>query len=177
MNTRVDPEAHEANAPTREELISLIRVDYETTRSLIDGVVRTSLALRGVGLTLVLALLTFAVEKSSVPVALCGLVAVGLFLFLDAYHGSLYAHGLRRAHELERILSLRYKELERAGLDADVSIDLDVALAEHRFGQYSNFPRFRPAFLRRARPVSVYLVLHGSLAALAIASVVYGALS
>ena len=177
MSTRMDTQAREADAAAREELISLVRLDYETTRSLIDGVVRTSLALRGVGLTLVLALLTFAVENSSVPVALCGGVAVVLFMFLDAYHGSLYAHGLRRAHELEHILSLRYKELERAGLDADVSIDLDIALAEHRFGQYSNFPRFRLAFLRRARPLGVYVVLYGGLAALAIASVVYGAVS
>ena len=177
MSTQIDTEALDADAPAREELISLIRVDYETTRSLIDGVVRTSLALRAVGLTLVLALLTFAVENSSAPVALCGVVEVVLFMFLDAYHGSLYAQGLRRAHELEHILSLRYKELERAGLDGDVSIDLDIALAAHRFGQYSNFPRFRVAFLRRARPLSVYVVLYGGLAALAIASVVYGAVS
>ena len=170
-------ETHEPGAATRDELIALIRVDYETTRSLIDGVVRTSLALRGVGLTLVLALLTFAVENSSVPVALCGIVAVVLFMFLDGYHGSLYAQGLRRAHELEHILSLRYKELERAGLDADLSIDLDIALAAHRFGQYSNFARFRVAFLRRARPVIVYVVLYGRLGGLAIASVVYSALS
>lgn len=173
----MDTDASEVDASARDELISLVRVDYETTRSLIDGVVRTSLALRGVGLTLVLALLTFAVEESSLPVALCGAFAVVMFAFLDAYHGSLYAQGLRRAHELEHILSLRYKELERAGLDADLSIDLDIALAAHRFGQYSNFQRFRPALLRRARPLVVYVVVYGGLAALTIASVVYTAAS
>lgn len=177
MSTPPDIEAREAEVAAREKLISLIRVDYETTRSLIDGVVRTSLALRGIGLTLVLALLTFAVENSSIPVALCGTVAVVLFMFLDAYHGSLYVQALRRAHELEHILSLRYKEVERAGLDTDVSIDLDIALATHRFGQYSNFSRFRLAFLLRARPLVVYVVLYGGLAAFALASVVYSAVS
>jgi hypothetical protein len=155
----------------------LVTTDYETTRSMIDGVVRTSLTLRGVGLTLVLALLSFAVERSSLPVAVCALAAVGLFLYLDAYHGWLYAQGLRRAHELEHILVLRYKELERAGIDSDISVDLDLALATHRFGQYSNFPRFQLRFLKRARPVAVYAVLYGTLASLALAAVVYSAVT
>jgi hypothetical protein len=162
---------------TRGQLIDLIRADYETTCSLIDGVVRTSLALRGVGVTVILALLGFAVENSSAPVAICALAAVGLFLYLDLYHGWLYAEGLLRAHELERILTLRYKELERGGSDSDVSLDLDVALATHRFGQYSNFPRFRLRLLTRARPKTAYVVLYGSLALLSAAAVVYSVVS
>lgn len=158
---------------TRAELMDLVRVDYETTRALIDGVVRTSLALRGVGLTLILALLGFAAEGSSLPVSLCALAAVGLFLYLDGYHGWLYAQALRRAQELEHLLALRYKELERAGVDPDVTLDLDVALATHRFGQYSNFPRFRVRLLKRARPRAVYAVLYGTLAGLSLAAVVY----
>jgi hypothetical protein len=165
--TRTDLEAD-----TRSELIDLVRVDYEATRSLIDGVVRTSLALRGVGVTLILALLGLATQKSSEAVALCAFVAVGLFLYLDAYHGWLYAEGLRRAHDLEHILALRYKELER-GDDTDISLDLDVALASHRFGQYSNLPRFRLRRLTRARPKTMYVVLYGSLFGLATAAVTY----
>lgn len=161
----------------RGQLIDLVRIDYEATRSLIDGVVRTSLALRGVGLTLTLALLSFAVEQSSLPTALCALAAVGLFFYLDAYHGWVYAQGLRRAHELEHLLALRYKELERAGDDPDVTLDLDVALAAHRFGQYSNFPRFRLRLLKHARPKTVYAVLYGSLAGLSVAAALYSALS
>lgn len=164
-------------ATARAELIALVRVDYETTRSLIDGVVRTSLALRGVGVTLILALLGFAADHSSLPVALCALAATGLFLYLDAYHGWLYVEGLGRAHELERLLALRYKELERAGDDPDVESDLDVALATHRFGQYSNFPRFRLRLLVRARPQAVYAVLYGSLASLSVAAIVYTAVT
>jgi hypothetical protein len=166
--TRTDVEAD-----TRAELIDLVRADYETTCSLIDGVVRTSLTLRGVGLTLILALLSFAAERSSAPIAICAFVAVGLFLYLDAYHGWLYAEGLGRAHELEHILALRYKELERSGDDPETSLDLDVALATHRFGQYSNFPRFRLRQLTRARPKALYAVLYGGLFSLAGAAVVY----
>lgn len=167
----------EVEASTRAQLIDLVQADYETTRSLIDGVVRTSLALRGVGVTLILALLGFAVENSSAPGAICGLAAVAFFLYLDAYHGWLYSEGLVRAHELERILALRYKELERGGDDPDVTLDLDVALATHRFGQYSNFPRFRLQRLTRARPKAVYAVLYGGLAGLAMAAVLYSLLT
>lgn len=167
----------DVQADTRAELIALVMTDYETTRSLIDGVVRTSLALRGVGLTLILALLTFAVQESSLPIALCAVAAVGLFLYLDAYHGWLYAEGLRRAHELEHVLALRYKELERGGVDPDITLDLDVALAMHRFGQYSNFTRFRLPLLKRARPVAIYAVLYGTLAGLSVAASVYSAVA
>jgi hypothetical protein len=159
-------------AETRAELIELVRVDYEATCSLIDGVVRTSLALRGVGVTLILALLSLAVQKSSEALALCSLAAVPLFLYLDAYHGWLYAECLTRAHGLERILALRYKELERND-DPDIGLDLDVALASHRFGQYSNLPRFQLRRLLRARPRSMYAVLYGSLFALAAAAIAY----
>lgn len=157
--------------------MDLIEVDYESTRSLIDGVVRTSHALRGVGLTLSLALLTFAFQQSSLPIALCGLVAVVLFLYLDTYHGWLYAEGLKRAHELEHVLSLRYKALEREEDDPDVVLDLDVALAMHRFGQYSNIPRFKLRMLGRARPKSVYFSLYGILVGLSIAAIVYCAVN
>lgn len=158
---------------SRAEQVDLVKTDYEATRSVIDGVVRTSIALRGIALTLVLALLTFAIDRSSIPIAACALAAAGLFLYLDAYHGWLYAEGLRRAHELEKILALRYKELERGGVDPDISIDLDIALAQHRFGQYSNFPRFRLKQLRRARPVPVFAVLYGGLSTLAVAAIIY----
>jgi len=161
----------------RSKLIALIEVDYDATRSLIDGVVRTSLALRGVGLSLSLAILTFAAQQSSVPIAACGLVAVVLFLYLDAYHGWLYAEGLKRAHELEHVLALYYKALERGGDDPDVELDVDVALASHRFGQYSNISRFKLDMLRKARPKAVYVVLYGILAALSITAIVYSAVS
>jgi hypothetical protein len=166
------PPHTDSEAGTRAALVDLVRADYDATRSLIDGVVRTSLALRGVGVTLILALLGLAVQKSSEALALCAWATVGVFLYLDAYHGWLYAEGLGRARGLEHILALRYKELER-GDDPDVGADLDIALATHRFGQYSNLPRFRLRHLTRARPKALYAVLYGSLFGLATAAVAY----
>jgi len=161
---------------TRSGLLDLVKTDYEATRGLIDGVVRTSLALRGVGVTLVIALLGFAAERTSVPVSLCALAAIAVFCYLDAYHGWLYADALTRAKQLEKILALRYKELERDGADPATAEDLDDALAAHRFGQYSNLRRFRLSLLKRARPKAVYFGLYGSLVILAVVTTVYSAI-
>jgi hypothetical protein len=161
----------------RAELVALVRVDYEATRSLIDGVVRTSIALRAVGMALTLALLGFATAQSSLVVALCGLATTLLFLYLDAYHGWLYDEGRRRARYLEHVLGLRYKQLERGDDDPAATGDLDLALASHHFGQYSTIPRFRPAFLLKARPRAIYYVVYGSLSILAVGAAIYGAVT
>jgi hypothetical protein len=161
----------------RAELVALVRADYDATRSLIDGVVRTSLALRGLGMTLTLALLGYAVAHTSIALGLLGLASTWLFLYLDAYHGWLYDEARRRARAVERILRLRYKQLERGDEDPDVGRDLDHALAAHQFGQYLALPRFHWRLLRQARPRPVYVLLYGSLTALAIAAAVYAALA
>jgi hypothetical protein len=161
----------------RAELVALVRADYDATRSLIDGVVRTSIALRGVGVTLTLALLGYAVAHSSFALGLLGVASTWLFLYLDAFHGWLYDEGRRRARSVEHVLRLRYQQLERGNDDPDAGRDLDRALAAHRFGQYLALPRFRWRFLRQARPRSVYLLVYGSLTGLAVAAAVYGALT
>jgi hypothetical protein len=159
----------------RAELVTLIRADYDATQCLIDGVVRTSIALRGVGMTLTLALLGYAVAHSSWAVGLLGLASTWLFLYLDAYHGWLYDEARRRARSVEKILRLRYQQLERGDEDGDAERDLDHALAAHRFGQYLALPRFRWRSLHRARPRAVYLLVYGSLTTLSIATAVYEA--
>lgn len=162
----------------RAELVALVHADYDATRSMIDGVVRTSIALRGLCVTLTLALLGYAVAHSSF--ALGGLLALAstwLFLYLDAFHGWLYDEARRRARSVEHVLRLRYKQLERGDEDPDARRDLDRALAAHRFGQYLTLPRFRWRLLLRARPRAVYVLVYGSLTVLAIAAAAYGALT
>jgi hypothetical protein len=100
-------------------------------------------------------------------------VATGIFGLLDAYHGWLYSEALRRAKETERILGLRYKQLERRAVDPDSTADLETALATHRFGQYSNLPGFRLLRLKKARPTVVYAGIYGALAALSGAVIAY----
>ncbi len=119
----------------RADLVALVHADYDATRSLIDGVVRTSIALRGVGMTLTLALLGYALTRSSWVLGLLGLASAWLFLYLDAFHGWLYEAARRRARAVERVLRLRYQQLERGDEDPDAGRDLDRALAAHRFGQ------------------------------------------
>lgn len=161
----------------RVDLIVLVQEDYTATRSLIDGVVRTSIALRGIGMTLTLALLGYAVAHSSVIVAALGFPTTWLFLYLDAYHGWLYDEGRRRARDIERLLRLRYRQIERGDEEADGERDLDRALAQYEPGQYLALPRFRYRFLLRARPRVVYLGVYGSLTLLACGAVVYGAVT
>lgn len=136
----------------RAELLALVRADYDATRSMIDGVVRTSIALRGIGMTLTLALLGYAVAQSSFAIGLLGIASTWLFLYLDAFHGWLYDEARRRARTVEHVVRLRYQQLERGDEDPDAERDLDRALAAHRFGPYLALPRFRWRFLRRARP-------------------------
>lgn len=167
----------DADEARHAELIGLVHADYDATRSLIDGVVRTSIALRGVGMTLTLALLGYAVAHSSFALGLLGLASTWLFLYLDAFHGWLYDEARRRARSIERVLRLRYQQLERGAEAPDAGRDLDRALAHHQFGQYLALPRFRLRYLRRARPRAVYLLVYGSLTGLAIAAAAYGALT
>lgn len=162
----------EVEIETRERLVDLVKLDYEATCSLIDGLVRTSLGLRAAALTLIVALLGFAVERLSWAVALCALGATALFFYLDAFHGWLYAQARQRAREMEHLLSLRYKELERRD-DPDVTFDLDVALATHRFGQYSSFRSFKFRSLSKASPRKIYAVLYGALAVSSAAAAAY----
>lgn len=159
----------------RSELIALIVKDYAATRSLIDGVVRTSIALRGVGMTLTLALLGYAVAHPSIIVAVLALLTTWLFLYLDAYHGWLYDEGRRRARDVEHVLRLRYRQVERGDDDPDAEDDLDRALGKHKLGQYLALPRFRYTYLLRARPRMVYVMVYGSLTLLACGAVVYAA--
>lgn len=161
----------------RTGLIDLVREDYAATRSLIDGVVRTSIALRGVGVSLTIALLGYAVAHSSVIVAALGLPTTWLFLYLDSYHGWIYDEARRRARDIERVLRLRYRQVERGDEDPDAERDLDRALGQHKLGQYLALPRFRPRYLLRARPRVVYLAVYGSLTLLACGAVVYGAVT
>jgi hypothetical protein len=161
--------------PDRQaQLIALIERDYDATRSLIDSVISTSVQLRVIAMTLTVALLGFAVERSSFPVALCAIASTLLFAYLDAYHGWIYAQALARARKHERILRRRYRQLERGADEPDSTHDLDLALAKHQFGQYLALERFRLRSLGRARPRSIYLGLYGGLLALAVAAAIYG---
>jgi uncharacterized membrane protein len=157
------------------KLLQLVQADYEATRAFIDSVVLTATAIRSVGVTIALAFLGYAVAHSSFAVALSGLVAAVLFLFLDAYHGWIYDQARRRVRRIERILRLRYRQLEAGDDEPEAEADLNQALAAHAFGQYLALDRFELKALRSARPRPVYVGLYGSLILAAVVASIYSA--
>jgi uncharacterized membrane protein len=159
----------------RVQLIDLVRADYDATRAFIDSVVLTATAVRTVGVTVSLALLGYAVAHSSVAVAVCALVAVALFLFLDAYHGWLYDQARRHVRETEKVLRLRYRQLEAGDDEPEAVADLERALASHELGPYLGMTKFKLEKLFQARPRQIYAGLYGGLALLAVAAAIYGA--
>jgi hypothetical protein len=161
----------------RAALVEIVRADHEATSGFIDSVVLTSTAMRSVGVTVVLALLGYAVAHKSFAVALCGFAAVPLFLFLDAYHGWLYAQARKHVRSAETVLRLRYRQLEAGDDEPEAATDLERALASHRVGMYLALSKFKISKLAQTRPRKVYVVLYGALAALAAAATVYGALT
>jgi uncharacterized membrane protein len=158
-------------------LIELVRADYDATRGFIDSVVLTSTAVRTVGVTVTVALLGYALGNSSVAVAVCALVAIAVFLFLDAYHGWLYDQARRHVRATETVLRLRYRQLEAGDDEPEATPDLERALASHQLGPYLAMTRFRVKNLRHARPRPVYVGLYGGLALLALAVVIFEAVS
>jgi hypothetical protein len=170
MNTPGDVEVR------REKRLDLVRVDYDKTLSWIEALARSSQTLRGVALTIDAAVLTFAVQQSNVAIAVVGLILIPTFLLTDCYYQWHYLKGLGRAHEIEGILALRFKELERGDDDARTRRKLDTALAQHRVGQYTNVPRFQFSYLGKVLPKGVALAFWTTLAALAVAAIVYCAI-
>jgi len=159
------------------KLLELVSEDYDATRAFIDSVVRTSTAIRSVGVTVALAFLGYGVAHSSFAVAVCGLAAILLFLYLDAYHGWIYDQGRRRARKIEKILRMRYRQIEAGEDEPQGTADLEQALAAHEFGQYLALESFKIKALKRARPRPVYFGLYGSLILLAIAAAIFAAVT
>lgn len=133
--------------------------------------------MRSVGVTVVLALLGYAVAHKSFAVGLCGFTAVPLFLFLDTYHGWLYAQARKHVRSAETVLRLRYRELEAGDDEPEAATDLELALASYQVGMYLSLNKFKISKLAQTRPRKLYFVLYGALAALATAATVYGALT
>src|SRR4051794_39607169 len=81
----------------------VVKLDYERTLALIDGVTRTRATLRAATITAYVAFLGLAIQNKSWALAAgAGLLVVLLGLY-DAYHAWLYGAALRRANALERL--------------------------------------------------------------------------
>jgi hypothetical protein len=152
------------------ERVRLVEADYANTSEFLKSVVTTGTTIRGVAVTIWLALVGFSVQQSLWELAaLAGIVAV-VFWLLDGYHGWLYAEALTHARAAEKVTSLYYNALSR-GEDSERALTgFRRELRVYRFGLYLNIRTFRLDDLLIARPRVFYLVLYPILIALAIAA-------
>jgi hypothetical protein len=155
-----------------DEAIRLVEVDYERTAKFIESVIGISAAVRGLAITVWLGLVGFAFDRHLWELAAAGLIAIGIFAVVDAYHGWLYDEALFHAQSLELISSAYYKTLMRGPSDTDAVDDFRARLESHSFGLYLNLRKFGFRDLRYARPRIVFRTLYPGLAVISVIAAV-----
>lgn len=152
------------------ERVRLLEVDYANTSDFIKSVVTISSTIRGVAVTIWLALLGFSVQQGLWELAALAAIVAAVFWLLDGYHGWLYAEALAHARAAEKVTSLYFNALSRGEDNKRALTDFRAELRFHRFGLYKNIRAFRPRDLLMARPRVFYVVLYPVLIALAAAA-------
>jgi hypothetical protein len=152
----------------RAELVRLLELDYERTNKFIEGVLATSVTIRGWAITISLALVGVGFDRHLWEAGLLAIFVLTTFAMLDAYHSWLYSQALTHSRSIERTLSLYYTSLGRGRIDEAAVEDFEVALEAHAFGLTSNLARFNFRSALRIRslfvPTVLYLVLLGAAA-------------
>jgi hypothetical protein len=128
----------------------VLKVDYERTLGLLDGIVRVSTTLRATGLTAFAAFVGLGVEQKSWALMAAASVLAALFAVYDSYQQAVYRGALRRANALERLFQHRLRALDRP-YDPYPRHRLRREVEKYRFGALGNLPktRLRDAILRR----------------------------
>jgi hypothetical protein len=152
------------------ERVRLVEVDYANTSEFIKSVVTTGATIRGLAVTIWLALVGFSVQQGLWELAALAGIVAAVFWLLDGYHGWLCAEALTHARAAEKVTSLYYNALSR-GEDSERALTgFRTELRTYRFGLYLNIRAFRLGDLLLARPRVFYLVLYPVLIALAVAA-------
>ncbi|MGH9126911.1 MAG: hypothetical protein ACRDZ8_19600 [Acidimicrobiales bacterium] len=154
---------------SEKERVRLVEIDYDRTNDFIKSVLTTAGAMRGLGVTLWLGLVGFAVQQGLWELGVLAAVVAVLFLFLDGYHGWLYEEALKHARAAEKVTSRYYDFLSRGDADPDALLDFREELRFHRFGLWSNLRHFAWRDLLVARPPLLYRIIYPSLVGLAVA--------
>jgi hypothetical protein len=144
MASSVGQLPHSPDAGTRadelEVQFGVVKLDYERTLGLLDGVSRTRTTMRAAGVTVYLGFLSLAVERESWILAVAAGVVALLFAANDAHLHWLYHEGLRRSNSLERLLQHRVRALDRR-YDPYPMKRLRADLERYQFGALGNLPR------------------------------------
>lgn len=128
-------------------MLELVELDYNQTSEFVRGVLSTATTIRGWAITIWLALAGFSVQQDQWVLSTLGVVVAASFFVVDAYHLSLYRHGLNHLQSLERLYADYYGALSRAEFDPEVLDEFLIDLEAHRFGFYR---RLGPFSLKRS---------------------------
>jgi hypothetical protein len=151
------------------ERVRLVEVDYGNTTDFIKSVVATGTTIRGLAVTIWLALVGFSVQQGIWELAALASIVAVVFLLLDGYHGWLYAEAEAHARAAETVTSRYYEALSKGDDEEDALLDFREELRFHRFGLFLNIHAFRAKDLLAARPKLFYAVLYPFLIGLAAA--------
>lgn len=154
---------------SEKERVRLVELDYASTTDFIKSVVSTATTIRGLAVTIWLALLGFAIQQAVWELAALASVIAAVFLLLDGYHGWLYAEAAVHARAAERVSSHYYRALSKGEDEEDALIDFRAALRAYGFGLFLNIRAFKMHDLLVARPKLFYRFLYPLLIALAAA--------
>jgi hypothetical protein len=157
--------------PRIVELVRLVERDYDQTAEFIRSVVGTTSTTRGWAVTVWLALMGFAIDHSSIGLALLAGFVLLPFALLDAYHSWLYSEALKHARALEHLSASYYAAVEGGEDDEDLIFDFEAILGSHRFGLYRNFRRFQLPEIKAARPQLVFRYFYPGLLLASLATV------
>jgi hypothetical protein len=150
------------------ERIRLLEADLASTNDFVKSVITTGASIRGMAITLWLALLGFAVQQELAVLAYLAASVAVVFWFLDGYHGWLYYEASRHARACERLLSSYFNAVGRFRDDPTVAQRFRAELRAHTYGLFFGVRNFTLRKLWLARPRILYLGLYITLAGMAL---------
>ncbi len=129
----------------RRELVRLVELEIEGMRWLVASVLSTGNTVRVAGIAVWSAAMGGAIINDAPLLALLGIVGLGAFAIVDAYHGHLYASVLKDLIRNERIVDRYYVLCARYPGDERRAAALDRILASRRFGVHEKLRGRAPA--------------------------------
>lgn len=116
-----------------DELVELVKFDYQHSMAFIDGVVRVSIGLRTIAMAGCLALLAAAMQVDQPFLAFFAFLAAAALGAQDAYHGWLYAEARDHVRKMEDLIGSYYRLVQGKASTAREA-ELLKQLRKHRIG-------------------------------------------
>jgi hypothetical protein len=138
----------------------VLKLDYERTVGLLDGIVRVNTTLRATGVTAFAAFVSLGVQQQSWALMVSASLLAVLFGLYDSYLQAGYYGALRRANALERLFQHRLRALDRP-YDPYPRERLRQEVESYRFGALGNLPKtpWREAIPRRPAGFVLFFLL------------------